>query len=270
MPELPEVHTIIYQIKPFVEKSIIRNLVIFPKGVKMILPYSVEELRQNVKGKTIKKIERLGKYIIFNLSNSENIIAHLRMTGSLQISKHVLNHQHNRLYLDLGEVYLNFIDLRRFATFHFTKNKSEYLKKVGMDALDKKLNVRVLQNLARNSSVSIYKFLLDQQKIAGIGNIYANEIMFLAQINPECSVNKISLKKWQIIFDKIKLTLEQAISFNGTTILNFKDSHDESGKFQEKLFVYGREGKLCKVCGSKILRKKINGRSVFYCLNCQC
>lgn len=274
MPELPEVQTVINQIKPFLLGQKIKRVMVSDKGLRMINPYTAVQLDKFLKNKQFVDISRRGKYLIFQLDDDSIIYGHLRMSGMFRISDSVLEHQHNRLFLELeNSTYLNFIDARRFGTFHFVTAKQSYpsLDKLGVDALEQKLTGEYLLTKFSKLKKNIYSALLDQTIIAGIGNIYANEVLFKTKLHPQMPVTEISVSKLDLLVKNIKKTLQSAIVNRGTTLIDksYKDLFGDYGEFAMKLQVYGRAGQPCKTCATPIQKIKLNQRSVYFCPKCQ-
>jgi formamidopyrimidine-DNA glycosylase len=269
MPELPEVHTIINQIKDSVIGRKIYGIDIDPKGERMILPHSPKEFAKPILNQNILDVERHGKYIIYKLSSDYDIIAHLRMSGRFEISSNKSQNIHNRLWLNLGNTTLNFISIRRFSTFHLVKDRSKYFNKVGLDALDLRLNATYLFQKAKSRNINVYKFLMDQSIIAGLGNIYVAEVLFLSKISPVTAVNNLDRDHFTKMIKNVKDLLNAAIEFNGTTILSYYDANDQAGTFAQFLNVYNKAGIPCKSCRRLIRKTRISGRSVYYCKECQ-
>ena len=272
MPELPEVETFVRQLRPLLLGQKISNLHVHEKGLRMISPPDPLLFIKQVTNLTILGLTRQGKFIIMQLENFNQIVIHLRMSGRLIISKTILEHTHNRLSLEFASgSFLNFIDIRRFGTFHLSKPKTYLpLKKIGPDALSE-LNVTALFNKVTKRDKAVYKLLLDQNFIAGIGNIYANEALFDAGINPLRNTKKLKKHELEKLLKSVRNIMQRAIKMKGTTLIDrsYKDSKNENGKFIKMLKVYGRKGKKCVNCQSDIKNLKVGGRSVFFCSKCQ-
>lgn len=275
MPELPEVETFARQIKPQVLNKKIVDFNVFEKGQRLIAPTSADEFRNRLIGSCFLSLNRHGKFLILDLDNSWQIIAHLRMSGRFTITKAKPDkHVHNRLYVKFEDsTCLNFIDTRRFATFHLIADikNSQSLNRLGLDALSGDWTQIRLCSVLQRHSKSIYKCLLDQSIISGIGNIYANEALFLSKINPDTAAQALSQASCARLLKNIIYILSTAINFKGTTLLDnsYIDIDGGTGEFSKLLNVYARANKPCKVCGAIIKRKKVSGRSVFYCPKCQ-
>lgn len=274
MPELPEVQTVVNQIRPFLLQQKIKRLVVTDKGLRMIDPYSPQQLNSMLINKKFAEVHRHGKYLVFSLDDNSKIYGHLRMSGIFQISPRPLEHVHNRLYLELASSqFLNFIDSRRFGTFHFIQTGKNYTgtAKLGVDALSSNLTIEYLQLKFSKLKKHIYSALLDQTIVAGVGNIYANEILFRSKLHPQMPVNLLSQKQIEALIKNTQQILTDAINYKGTTLIDksYKDVFGDYGEFSMKLMVYGRVVKPCKICGTPIQRIKLNQRSVYFCPKCQ-
>lgn len=219
-------------------------------------------------------VKRYGKFMVFLLDNEQQIIGHLRMSGRLTYSPKLLKHKHKHLHIKFADNgYLNFIDVRRFGTFHLVSNIGNYqgLQNLGIDALSPALSAEELYWKFQVTSKNIYKALLDQAVIAGLGNIYVNEDLYASSIRPITKARKLSLQEVRQLLVNIRLILKAAISFKGTTLLDktYLDSAGDTGKFYKRLRVYDREGKPCYKCKTLIKRVRIANRSAFYCPKCQ-
>lgn len=275
MPELPEVETFARQIRPKILNKKIVSFEVFEKGLRLIAPTKQEEFEAKIIGSYFLSLNRRGKFLILDLANDLKIIAHLRMSGRFSITKSKPDeHIHNRLYIKFedGTVF-NFIDTRRFATFHLVSDTkdSDSLERLGLDALSGEWNSEKLLAVFQRHSKSIYKCLLDQSIISGIGNIYANEALFRSKINPNIPACDLSEEKCSLLLENIIEILTTAINFKGTTLLDnsYIDIDGSNGEFAKMLKVYNKGTKPCIACDTKIIRMKVSGRSVYYCPKCQ-
>ncbi len=274
MPELPEVETVVNGLNKTILNKTIKNINILDK--RPIKKYTPQNFTSFVTGKTFKNIIRFGKYIHFKFKNGDSIVSHLRMTGKyifLQNTKNIINTSHVRLifYFTDGSKLL-FKDQRIFGTLtpYLANECIKEIEKNGLDPILNKITPHYLFKKAKNRTIPVKVFLLDQSVIAGLGNIYATEALFYAKINPQIIANKINKTQWKILINKIVFILNLAISKNGTSISDFKNIDDKSGEFQNMLMVYGKNGQICKKCNStSIIKIKQSGRSTFLCPHCQ-
>lgn len=275
MPELPEVETFARQIRPQILEKKIVSFCVTEKGLRLLGATSVDEMTAKLFKSSFISLTRHGKFLIFDLNNDWHIVAHLRMSGRFTVtSKKPDAHVHNRLYIKFQDnTYLNFIDTRRFATFHLIKDKSESLslKRLGPDALSDYWTPKTFHQVITKPKKIIYKALLDQNLISGVGNIYDNEALFRSGISPETPSNMLSERDSKKLLHEITHILSTALKFKGTTLLDdsYRDIEGAKGEFANFLQIYGKENKACVVCKSIIQRKKLGGRSVYFCANCQ-
>jgi len=273
MPELPEVETIKRDLsKLLVGKKILDISTNTPKQVKP----SLREVKKYIIGKKIKEVGRRAKLLLIFLENSKGGLVlgiHLRMTGQLFFKKEKdPKDKHQRVVLSLsGGHELRFNDLRKFGYLQLIRGKKELdsiLKKFGPEPfLD--LDFPYFKKLLSSTSRNIKGLLLDQAKISGIGNIYANDALNLAQINPAKSANKISAYKTKKLYKAVHQVLKDGIRFRGASDQDYLDVLGEKGSYQDHFLTYKRAGKKCFNCGSKIKRISIGGRGTFYCPSCQ-
>ena len=273
MPELPEVQTVISNLKRFIINQNIDFVEIYyPKLLKNSM---TEEFKTFLINEKIIDITRKGKFIIFNLSNNKKWVIHLRMEGKLFFEPFNSSPTHLQLLaeLKLSNGLLRYYDTRKFGTFHILKDNEflnfQPLLKLGPDANDDNLNFEELFKHISKRNISIKTLLLDQCIISGIGNIYANEILFSSNISPFRKGNEINLEEWKEILKNSKIILNESIENNGTTIHSFKFDNNHSGGYQKFLKVHGKKNQPCPICNNPINYTKINGRGTFYCKNCQ-
>ena len=268
MPELPEVETTVKSLNILKNKKV-TNVDIYIKKLRYLVPNL--DLK-NVINCKIKGLRRIAKYIIIDFENSESVIIHLGMSGRLKITKlNVSLVKHDHLVFKCENLKLIFNDPRKFGFIDIVKSKNinnlSYIKKLGIDALDKKLTEDYLHEKFKNSQVLIKQLLLNQYIVAGIGNIYACEILFDAKISPLRKGR--SLKRSQIgtILKSIRKILRKAIKYGGSSINDYVSADGTLGNFQKNFKVYGRQG--YKIRGYEIKKVVLHGRSTFFCPNIQ-
>jgi formamidopyrimidine-DNA glycosylase (fpg) len=272
MPELPEVETVKNTLKKLVCNKVIKNVSIYYDNI-IEYPHS-KEFKEQIKNERINDIKRRGKWLIFELDNYY-LLSHLRMEGKYFIkdSKDERDkHEHVIFHLDDGSD-LRYRDTRKFGKMLLVeKDKLETTKSIielGYEPWDKKLTKDYLHEVLKRKSIPIKSSLLNQSIIAGIGNIYADEILFLSKINPETKSNMVSKDKCQEIIDNTKMVLESAIEGGGTTIRSYESSEGVHGRFQQKLLVHAKEKEKCSICGTIIEKKFVGGRGTYFCKVCQ-
>ena len=264
MPELPEVETTVKSLNILKNKKV-TNLNIHAKKLRYSVPHM--ELKKIINYKVIN-LRRIAKYVIIDFKNSISVIIHLGMSGRLKITKinmPLKNHDH--LVFKFNNIKLIYNDPRRFGFIDIIEsdkiNNIKYIKKLGIDALDKNLSTKYLYDKFYKSEVLIKQLLLNQHIVAGIGNIYASEILFDAKISPFRKGN--SLKKYHIdtIVKSTKKILRKAIKYGGSSINDYVSPDGTLGNFQNNFKVYGREGQRIK--GFVIKKEVLYGRSTFFC-----
>ena len=272
MPELPEVETVRQGLKKLLLGRIIKRVCVYYDG---IIEYpSVLEFTSNIENQKINDIDRFGKWLIFVLDDYY-LLSHLRMEGKYFIkdaSDELNKHEHVVFKLD-NDSELRYMDVRKFGKMHLIpKDKIKDigpLIDLGLEPWDKKLDISYLRDKYKNKKLPIKSVLLDQSIIVGIGNIYADEILFLAKINPYMRAMDLSDNDLFNIIKYTKEILEKAIREGGTTIRSYSSVNGVHGLFQQELNVHSREGEQCPSCGNKIVKVKIGGRGTYYCEKCQ-
>ena len=272
MPELPEVETVCRSLRPhLVGRTIRRVLVLEPR---LRVPVNAKKL-SSLAGKRIEAITRVAKYILFHLSDDAVWLFHLGMSGKLIcVAPNIARQKHDHIIVDLDNgAELRYHDPRRFGLSLVAKKAGLHelpqLRHVGIDPFDPALNAEYLFRFTRASERRMRDLLLDQQIIAGLGNIYANEILSLAGIKPTTRAHRLSRKQVGTIAATVPQLLSDAIRWCGTSFSDYRDADDKSGEFQNHLRVYDRVGEKCRVCPSVIKRVPIGNRSAFYCPTCQ-
>ena len=275
MPELPEVETVARQLERKIKRRTIRSV--------SILDYRLNKLQQDkLKARVITAVRREGKQICFELgSGGECLLIHLRMTGRLVwvpsrgnidnvgtfLKKFQISDNHVRVQFRLSGGTLLFVDPRRFGTISYFAEAPSFNY---VDPLTKEFSVERLLDLSKNRRQNLKQFLLRQDLIVGIGNIYASEILFRAGLNPWMKAAKLRHSACERLHREIKRVLNAAIKLNGTTFSDFQDTEGSSGGFSKLLKVYGRSGELCRCCRTTTISRKVqSGRSTFYCSTCQ-
>lgn len=270
MPELPEVETVVRGLR----RSVIgARLGSIRYASSRIAASNQRGWKAALSGRRITDVGRRGKYIILHLSGGHAVVAHLRMTGRIWIKAvPYRRHAHDRLIVTLSShrcLVLN--DTRQFARFDWRApgalNAHPGLAKLGPEAPD--LTAAYLRRLCQRTERPIKLLLLDQTRIAGLGNIYADESLFLAGIRPHSPAASLSPRRVKHLHEAIQKILARAIEACGTTVDTFSDIEGSSGGFAPSLMVYRRTGEPCRVCGSPIRRMRLAGRGTHYCDRCQ-
>ena len=277
MPELPEVETIRNQLQRLIVGKKIREVKVnLPKMVK--LPSG--KFRKTIIGATVKEVRRRAKILIIELSNGWSLLIHLKLSGRLifrkkgeELGPEDIKWNHLIYYFsDDSRLFHN--DLRQFGYVKLVKSGEllDFFKKekLGPEPLEKNFSFdKFLAILKKKPKARIKQFLIDQKNIAGIGNIYSDEILFFARVHPLRKVQELKYSEIKKVFEVIRKILLEAIRLKGSSVRDFLDALGKEGGYVPKLKVYGREGLSCSRCGTKIKRMKLGGRSAHYCSKCQ-
>ncbi|WP_158532143.1 DNA-formamidopyrimidine glycosylase [Metamycoplasma hominis] len=272
MPELPEVRVVVKALNNTILNKKITNLIIYkPKIFKEFSPqYFISILRD----KKIEKIDNIGKHIIFFLSEKLVLLSHLRMEGKYryylnppkEIDKHLVA---RFVFSDNSE--LHFLDKRLFGTY-MLRNLENYNKIPPISLLGpepKDIDIEALFKKIKNSKMPIKTKLLDQSFVAGVGNIYADEALFVSKIHPLSKASDLSLKQLKDIIKNANEIMEKSYELGGTTLFSYESLNKQEGKYQNFLNIHSDTIKKCKVCGQKTLKLKVNQRGTYVCPNCQ-
>ena len=272
MPELPEVETVCRSLRPhLIGRRIERVEVLQPRLRTTVAP----DLPARLRGKTIAAVARRAKYILIHLEGNTVWLFHLGMSGKLihvERSSPKRKHDHIIVALD-GGTELRYHDPRRFG-LSLVVNQDQLgslpqLRRLGPDPLDAEFSGARLYASTRASERRIRDLLLDQQVIAGLGNIYANEILFRVGVRPTTRAWRLTRRQVAAIAATTPKLLRDAIRWCGTSFSDYRDADDKRGEFQNHLRVYDREGELCRKCRAGIKRVALGNRSAFYCPVCQ-
>lgn len=270
MPELPEVETVARQLAKAVRRRTVSGVKVHDTKLKSS---QLERISQH----SVKSVSRSGKQVLFTFSRAKQpdlyLAVHLRMTGRLvwcagnkSIPENELKHIRACMELNGGKLF--FVDPRRFGTMALSKNSSDFSPK-GLEPMSPDFTLERLTNLLRNAKQNMKAWLLRQDKIVGIGNIYASEILHDCKISPKRSAHKLRKAEIALLHKSIQKILARAIENCGTTFSDFQDAHGVTGSYQHYLKVYERENLPCKRCKTSILRITQQQRSTYYCRNCQ-
>jgi len=273
MPELPEVETVRRGLTSLVAGATIDHVDVFYR--KMVTP-DAEVFTAELIGRKIERIDRRGKYLLFRFSGDLTMVSHLRMEGKYDVQPQgspVIKHTHVIFYLTDGRE-LRYNDTRKFGRMRLVPTGDEAaalpsLGKLGPEPTDETLTLAYMQQIFGKSHKVVKPFLLDQSKIAGLGNIYVDEVLWLSKINPLTPADELSTDQLATLRRNIIDELAQAIKGHGTTVHSFSTAFGEAGQFQDHLHVYGREGEPCERCGTEIVKIKVAQRGTHYCPHCQ-
>lgn len=272
MPEIAEVETVRNTLKKkILHKKIKQVQIYYPK---MLLNDDISYVQNNLIGKNFIDIKRIGKWLLFE-TDTHYLLSHLRMEGKYFIkeSKEPLEKHEHIVFVFEDNTSLRYHDTRKFGKMKLVEKEKLYdfegIKKQGIEPTDKKLTKEYLKENFNKRNLAIKTLLLDQTIISGLGNIYADEILFEARISPLKKGVDITLEECNRIVNSCNKIIKEAIKMGGTTIRSYTSSLGVTGRFQQNLKVHKRENKECIICGTLIKRVKLNGRSTYYCNTCQ-
>ena len=286
MPELPEVEIVRQSLNKKINKKKVEKVLVRNRNLRLKIPKNFEKFLKNQK---IVNVKRFSKYLIFDLSNKSHLLLHLGMSGTVHLvhynDKNLLTNtsfynspklpkKHNHVEIFFKKLKIVYNDPRRFGFFQIIKNDlllEKRFKHLGPEPFDKKFNQKYIHFFFKKKTKNIKDFLIDQHFVSGIGNIYANEILFLSKINPLKKAKLLSKKNCKEIVSNTKKVLLDAINKGGSSIKDFKSISGVKGDFQKDFKVYQRDGLKCKrlKCIGIIKKKIISNRSSFVCNICQ-
>lgn len=280
MPELPEVETI----KRGLEKKIINKIIseVQVKNPILIKRPQVNEFIARLKNVTVVRIDRRGKYIIIYFDAKEYLVIHLGMSGRLlyqpekdiflENSKVIEKHNHIFILFKGGSKVI-YNDVRKFGKIWLLEEKEQLhrISSLGLEPLGPSFSIDKFQRILKNNNKNIKSFLMNQKNIAGIGNIYANEILFQSRVHPCRKVNSLKKDEIKRLYLNIKDILSKAIKSGGTTMIDesYLDLNGNKGEYGKRIMVYGKKADICPVCGIPLEIMRIDNRSTFICTNCQ-
>ena len=286
MPELPEVEIVRQSLDKKIKQKEVKKVIIRNRNLRFKIPSNFSSFLLN---KKITKVGRFSKYLILYLSNNSFCLLHLGMSGTVHILKKnkknlitnssfynslYLPKKHNHVEIIFDKIKIVYNDPRRFGFFEIIHNFDKLKKRfshLGPEPFQLKFNLKYVFSSLKEKQKNIKNFLIDQNFVSGIGNIYASEILFFCKINPKKKASNLKKKDFKKIIINSKKVLLDAINKGGSSIRDFKNITGEKGKFQKSFKVYGREGLNCKRinCGGIIQKKIISNRSTFFCNTCQ-
>ncbi len=272
MPEMPEVETIRRTLDPFLVGKRIIDVRIF---LERLIKYpSVIEYKKRVQGQKITAVKRRGKYLILVLENGVQAIFHLRMTGQLRYLPVNTEAKYEKIVFSLDDGNkLSFADMRTFGTLYAIYpeeiDKISGLHELGPEPLSPEFTGEYLYQLSQRKHGQIKPFLLNQKYVAGLGNIYVDEALFLAHIQPTSNVKNMTLAQAEDLKEAINKVIAAGIKDGGTTFSDYVNGLGEKGAHQKHLWVYGRGKEKCRRCQSILVKTKVGGRGTTYCPHCQ-
>ncbi len=271
MPELPEVETVRRQLAPRLEG---RMLVVYRvSDRRWTAPRAPNEVLAPLVGRRVEQLRRRGKYLIAQFEDELFLLMHLRMTGNLLYDAEP-SAPYTRAIMGFDDEHtLSFVDPRRFGTGWLLAGQPEldaYLgARLGVEPFSDDFTGEHLHALARGSRTPVKAFLLDQRRIAGVGNIYADEALFRAQVHPLREAGRLRRAQWDRLRDMVRGALSEGIDANGASIDDFRDLDGARGSFQDRFLVHRRAGEPCPRCGGPVRKLLAAGRGTYVCERCQ-
>jgi formamidopyrimidine-DNA glycosylase len=270
MPELPEVETIRRHLAPHVEGRTLRALEVLDE--RWTRPLSGAEVTAAVAGRRVERLGRRGKYLVWELEDEAYLLQHLRMTGTLLLDP-LGAPPHTRVWFRLDGHDLAYTDPRRFGTGELALGgpalDAFFAARLGLEPFDAGFTAAHLHALARTSRAPVKAFLLDQKRIAGVGNIYADEALFRARIHPLRPANRLTRPQIEALRQGVIESLSAGIAAKGASIDDFRDPDGVAGTFQDRFLVHLREGQPCTRCGRTVRKLRAAGRGTYVCEKCQ-
>lgn len=271
MPELPEVETVRRELADWLPKRTVTEVeLLAPSGPKYA---GLERLP----GQRIEAVNRRGKYLILPLSQRDELIIHLGMTGVITprlMSEKERTHTRVKLTLNKGpDEHLYFVDVRRFGRFVVTR-QGDYrtmhtLAMLGPEPLGGEFTQAALHRALQASRAELKPYLLSQRPVAGLGNIYVDEALFMARLHPRTPAHAVSKQKTRALHAAIVQVLGAAVEAQGTTLADYRTVQGGEGEFASRLLAYGRAGEPCRRCGRNLSRSVVGGRTTVHCARCQ-
>jgi len=275
MPELPEVETIRRQLAPIVEGRVLERVQVLDS--RWSAPLTPAELEDALVGRRVERLDRRGKYLLWRLDDGVHLAQHLRMTGSV-LCDPLVAPTHARVHLELSGGMeaprkLVVVDPRRFGTGQLLLGKEAatafFAARLGLEPLDEGFTAEHLRALARGRRAPIKAFLLDQRRVAGVGNIYADEALFAAGIHPLRPAGRLTLDQHRRLREAVVQALRAGIDARGATIDDFRHVDGVRGSFQDQFRVHLRAGHPCTACGTTVIKMVAAGRGTYVCERCQ-
>lgn len=273
MPELPEVESVRKGLEKLIQQAVIQEAEVFWDRI-IAFPEDIDTFKNKLKGEQITGISRRGKFLLFHLT-SYTLISHLRMEGKFRVTdkdEPFSKHTHVVFHLQDGRD-LRYADVRKFGRMLLvqkgTENNVPSLRRLGPEPVEEAFDERSFSQALKRRKKSIKAVLLDQTAVAGLGNIYVDEVLFQASVRPDRTASSLSKDEITHLHRAIIQTMEQAVKAGGTTIRTYENAFGENGSYQHALNVYGRQGEPCVRCGTSIEKIKVAQRGTHYCPHCQ-
>lgn len=271
MPELPEVEITMRNLNKIIKPAVkVQEFIFFRKDLRHTIP--IKKI-QSLQGQMLLKIYRRAKFIVFEFEFG-NIVSHLGMTGSWRIEKKVWSRRsHDHIVIKISDKkQLVYNDPRRFGEFNFFSTAQQLNTRflnLGPEPLAAEVDWASIKKQFKKLNSPIKSVLMNQKHLVGVGNIYASEVLFRCGIKPHKKANRLTSVEYHLLWQEVRLILQEAIQAGGSSIQDFRNGYDVKGNFQNHFLVYGRADELCKKCDFKIKSLFISGRSTFWCSECQ-
>ena len=273
MPELPEVETVKNGLKNYVIDKKINEVSISDKNLRFKYP---SNFCQDLQDSQITKIKRRARYLLIKLNNNKTLLIHLGMSGKLNYFKEFpdSHKKHDHIFIKFSDNSgLIYNDTRRFGFADLVENpkldQHKMLRNLGPEPLSENFNANYLAKILKKKNMNIKTTMMDNEIVVGVGNIYINESLFLSKISPLRPANSLNKTEIASLVNNIKIILKKAIRAGGSTLRDYVDLEGDVGEFQFDFKVYGKHNENCTACNSLVKKIKQNGRSSFYCPNCQ-
>ena len=274
MPELPEVETIVREIAPQLQGAKVARAEL--RKTDVLREITKPRLIKVLQGNTIEQVYRRAKHIVFRLSSGHRMIIQPRMTGSVIVYERELTRAELKYAVLIGTLSdkrkFVYRDVRRLGTIWLLDEEGwlAYTGRIGPEPLEEAFTPVVFADRLKGTRTAVKKAIMDQRRLAGVGNIYANEALFDARVNPAKPTHKLSLEQFGRLHSAIVDVLQRALASSGTTLRDYRTGKGEEGRFQFELRVYGRGGEKCVQCGRKLVEThEIDKRTTTYCRKCQ-
>lgn len=267
MPELPEVETTLRGVEPWIVNRTISQLTVRQGSLRWPVTPGLTNIAQ---GQKVCALRRRAKYLIMQLERG-SMLVHLGMSGSLrmvELGTEWRKHDHIEMQMSNGSI-LRYHDPRRFGCWLWSEAEHSQLTRLGPEPLSEDFDGHRLYQLSRKRKMAVKPFIMDNNTVVGVGNIYASEALYRSGIRPDRAAGNIAEKRYMVLSGHIKEVLKAAIEQGGTTLRDFVNGNGEPGYFQQTLAVYGRGGQPCRHCGTLLKEIKLGQRSSVFCPNCQ-
>jgi formamidopyrimidine-DNA glycosylase len=271
MPELPEVETIRRDLTPLLVGRRLARVRIHAGGERLAVTHSPREIEAALTGRRVEEIGRHGKYLLLRLDDGQTWVVHLRMTGSLvHVTADADAHRFERARIDLDDgSTLQFNDLRKFGTWHLVEDAREAMPQSGPDALSEEFSDAWFIARLKGRAAPVKALLLDQRIAAGVGNIYADEALWIAKVHPSTAAGTLGPVRVRRLRAAVLQTLHDSLGDRGSSFSDYRDGLGGEGLHHVRVHVFRRDGQPCERCSTTIRKVRVAGRGTHYCPRCQ-